>query len=157
MLAIYDAQKEYVAKDRTGDGVLEYAAKLQSAPGKRDGLYWPTREGEEPSPLGPALAATRTSSATDAGYHGYRYKLLTSQGKSAPGGAYDYRVSGRMIGGFAVVAWPVRYGGTGVMTFIVSHDGALYEKDLGPGTVAGAGAMKRFDPDPTWRKIEPGS
>jgi hypothetical protein len=157
MLAIYDAQREYAAKDRNGDGVLEYAARLQSSPGKRDGLYWPTRAGEEPSPLGPAVAAPRKAGGAESGYHGYRYRLLTSQGKSAPGGAFDYLARGRMIGGFAVVAWPARYGVTGVMTFMVSHDGAVYEKDLGPGTAAAAGGMKRFDPDSTWRRVEPGA
>jgi len=157
VLAIYDAQKEYAAKDRNGDGVLEYASRLESSPGKRDGLYWPTREGEEPSPLGPAVAARRAAGGAEAGYHGYRYGLLRSQGKSAPGGAFDYLVRGRMIGGFAVVAWPAQYGVTGVMTFLVSHDGAVYEKNLGPGTAAAAGGMKRFDPDSTWRRVEPGA
>jgi hypothetical protein len=157
MLAIYDAEKEYAAKDRNGDGVLEYAARLESSPGKRDGLYWPTRAGEEPSPLGPAVAARRAAGGAESGYHGYRYKLLTSQGKSAPGGAFDYLVRGRMIGGFAVVAWPAQYGVTGVMTFIVSHEGAVHEKDLGSGTAAVAGGMKRFDPDSTWRRVEPGA
>jgi hypothetical protein len=157
MLAIYDAQKEYATKDRNGDGVLQYATRLESSPGKRDGLYWPTQAGEEPSPLGPAVAASRAAGGAEPGYHGYRYGLLTSQGKSAPGGAFDYLARGRLIGGFAVVAWPARYGVTGVMTFIVSHDGAVYEKDLGPGTAAAAGGMKRFDPDSTWRRVEPGA
>ena len=90
-----------------------------------------------------------------AGYYGYHYKILTGQGKNAPGGAFDYVVRGRMIGGFAVVAWPVKYGDTGVMTFIVNHDGGLYEKDLGPDTASRASAMTRFDPDSTWQKVEP--
>jgi hypothetical protein len=156
MLAIFDAQREYASRDRSGDGVLQYAARFASSPGKHDGLYWPEKAGEEPSPLGPALAVTRARDTDlDDGYFGYRFKLLTAQGKHAPGGAYDYVVRGRMIGGFAVVAWPAQYGETGVMTFMVSHDGVLYEKDLGPGTAARAGAMTRFDPDPTWRKVEP--
>ncbi|MET0680825.1 MAG: DUF2950 domain-containing protein [Burkholderiales bacterium] len=158
MLAIYDAEKEYARQDRNGDGVLQYAAKFVSSPGKRDGLYWPTKAGEDPSPLGPAVAAARAAGGGgDAGYYGYRYKLLSSQGKNAPGGAFDYVARGRMIGGFAVVAWPVKYGDTGVMTFIVSHDGVVYEKDLGPDTAARASAMTRFDPDSTWRKVEPGT
>jgi hypothetical protein len=157
MLAIYDAEKEYAARDRNGDGVLEYTARFTSSPGKRDGLYWPTKAGEDPSPLGPALAAARAAGGGgDTGYYGYRYKLLTAQGKSAPGGAFEYVARGRMIGGFAAVAWPVRYGDTGVMTFVVSHDGVLYEKDLGPDTAARASAMTRFDPDSTWRQVEPG-
>jgi hypothetical protein len=104
------------------------------------------------------VAAARTAGGGgDAGYYGYRYKLLTGQGKNAPGGAYDYVANGRMIGGFAAVAWPVKYGDTGVMTFIVSHDGVVYEKDLGPETAARASAVTRFDPDSSWRKVEPGT
>jgi hypothetical protein len=149
MLAIYDAQKEYAAKDRNGDGVLQYAGRIASSPKRKDGLYWPAREGEEASPLGPAAAKSD--------YHGYRYRILTAQGKNAPGGAYDYLAHGRMIGGFAAIAWPVKYGDTGVMTFMVSHDGSVYEKDLGPGTPGKAAAVKRFDPDSSWRKDQPGS
>ena len=157
MLAIYDAQKDYAAIDRNGDGVLEYARHFKSSPGKRDGLYWPAKAGEAPSPLGPALAeAHAAGGARGEGYYGFRYKLLRAQGKNAPGGAFDYVVRGRMIGGFAVVAWPVRYGDTGVMTFMVSHDGAVYEKDLGPGTASRAGGLTRFDPDSGWRRVDPG-
>jgi hypothetical protein len=158
MLAIFDAQKEYASQDRDGDGLLEYAARFESSPGKRDGLYWPTRAGEPQSPLGPAFAAARAAGGSSStGYYGYRYKLLVGQGKNAPGGAYDYAPRGRKIGGFAAVAWPVRYGDTGVMTFMVSHDGVVYEKDLGPDTAARASAMTRFDPDATWQKVEPGT
>jgi hypothetical protein len=158
MLAIYDAQKEYARKDRNGDGVLEYAARFASSPGKKDGLYWKTEAGEDPSPLGSAVASAQSAGAVgDTGYYGYRYKLLTAQGRSAPGGAYDYVVRGRMIGGFAAVAFPVRYGVTGVMTFMVSHEGVVYEKDLGPATAASASAMRRFDPASTWKKVEPGA
>jgi hypothetical protein len=158
MLAIYDAQKEYARQDRNRDGVLQYAAKFTSSPGKQDGLYWPTKTGEASSPLGSVFAAARAAGGgADVGYYGYRYKLLTAQGKNAPGGAFDYVARGRMIGGFAVVAWPVKYGATGVMTFMVSHDGVVYQKDLGPDTDARASAMTRFDPDSTWQKAEPGS
>jgi hypothetical protein len=151
MLAIYDAQMEYALVDRDGDGLREYAMKFESSPGKRDGLYWPTQPGEPASPLGPAFAAAKA-----AGYHGYNYRLLAGQGKSAPGGAYDYTVrGGKKIGGFAAVAWPMKYGDTGVMTFMVSHDGVVYEKDLGPDTAARAAAMTRFDPDSTWVKVDP--
>jgi len=150
MLAIYDAQMEYTLADRDGDGVREYATRFISSPGKKDGLYWPTKAGEAASPLGASFAGAR-----DAGYYGYRYKLLNAQGKSAPGGAYDYAVRGKKIGGFAAVAWPVKYGDTGVMTFMVSHDGIVYEKDLGPDTAARAGAITRFDPDSTWIKVDP--
>lgn len=157
MLAIYDAQREYAEKDRNGDGVLEYAQKFDSSPGKHDGLYWPSTGNSPESPLGPEVAAARTAGQGGApGYYGYRYKILTAQGKNAPGGAFDYVVRGRMIGGFAVVAWPVKYGDTGVMSFMVNYQGTLYEKNLGPDSAALARAIKRFDPDPSWQKIEPG-
>jgi hypothetical protein len=155
MLAIYDAQMEYALVDRNGNGVREYAARFRSSPGKRDGLYWPTREGEPPSPLGAAYAAAQAAGGGDDGYYGYRYRLLDAQGKNAPGGAYEYTVRGKKIGGFAAVAWPVKYGDTGVMTFMVSHDGVVYEKDLGPNTAARAGTITRFDPDSTWIKVDP--
>lgn len=153
MLAIYDAQRDYAINDRNGNGVREYAAKFRSSPGRRDGLFWPTKAGQAESPLGPAMAAARGSAAD--GYYGYRYKILTGQGSHAPGGAYSYLARGRMIGGFAVVAWPARYGETGVMSFMVSHDGVLFEKDLGPNTAQGARAIQRFDPDPSWQKVQP--
>jgi hypothetical protein len=156
MLAIFDAQREYSSRDRNGDGVLEYAARFASSPGKTDGLYWPTKAGEPQSPLGPAVAAARAAGEA-AGYHGYRFKLVTGQGRNAPGGAYDYTVRGRLIGGFAAVAWPVKYGETGVMTFMVSHDGVVYEKDLGPDTASRASAITRFDPDSGWQAVKPGS
>jgi hypothetical protein len=158
MLAIYDAQIEYAEEDRDGDGVREYAGKFESAPGKKDGLYWPAVGGAEASPLGPVFAMARAAGGSkSAGYYGYRYKLLSGQGKHAQGGAHDFVIRGHQIGGFAVVAWPVKYGDTGVMTFLVSHDGKLYEKDLGLQTEAKAKAMTRFDPDVSWRKVEPGS
>jgi len=147
-LAYFDAQKEYALQDRDGNGVLEYAQKFASSRGKHDGLYWPEGPGEAPSPLGPLYAGVRPGE----GYHGYHFKILTAQGKDAPGGAYDYVIGGRMRGGFALIAWPLRYGDTGVMSFMVSHDGTVYEKDLGPGTDAAARAVTRFNPDASWRK-----
>lgn len=156
MLAIYDAQREYAANDRNGNGIREYAARLRSSPGRKDGLYWATKAGEPASPLGPAVAAAQAAGGGEAnGYYGYRYKILTAQGNHAPGGAFSYVARGRMLGGFAVVAWPVRYGNTGVMTFMVSHDGLLYEKDLGPTTASRARAATRFDPDASWQKVQP--
>ena len=155
LLAIRDAQQEYAAEYRDGDTVAKYAAKLRSSPGRRDGLYWPTAEGEKPSPLGPALAKATPRREGKEGYHGYHYKLLTAQGPNAPGGALDYRVRGRLFGGFAVIAWPVRYGDTGLMSFMVSHDGQLYERDLGPDSATRALATSRFDPGPGWRKVSP--
>jgi hypothetical protein len=155
MLAIYDAQRDYVRVDANRDGVLEYAGRFASSPGKRDGLYWPTKAGEPPSPLGPAVVAARAAGGGGATYYGYRYRLLDGQGKNAPGGAYDYTVRGRQIGGFAAIAWPAKYGDTGVMTFMVSHDGVVYEQDLGPGTATRAAAITRFDPGPGWQRAEP--
>jgi hypothetical protein len=151
-LAYYDAQKEYAREDRNGDGVLEYAQQLISTPGKQDGLYWAALEGEKPSPLGPLFGEAGPSSQ---GYHGYRFRILTAQGSKAPGGAYDYLIGGRLVGGFALVAWPVKYGDSGIMSFIVSHNGVLYQKNLGPKTDATARAMKLFNPDSSWKKVNP--
>lgn len=151
-LAYFDAQKEYARVDRTGDGVLQYAQKFVSAPDRRDGLYWPAADGEEESPLGPLFAST--SRKIGEGYHGYRYRILTAQGRAAPGGAYDYLIDGRMVAGFALVAWPLDYGESGIMSFMISHDGQLYEKDLGKQSEAIAQAMTRFEPDASWRRIE---
>ena len=158
-LAYVDAQREYVAKDRDGDGLFEYAQKFVSTPGKKDGLYWEAKPGEEESPLGDfaAKATQEGYKKTDnkpIPYHGYYYKVLKAQGKNAPGGAYNYTIKGRMIGGFAMVAYPANYGVSGVMTFIVNHDGIVYEKNLGKDTARIARAMKLFDPDKTWKKIK---
>lgn len=150
VLAYYDAQQDYASADRMGDGVLQYAQKFMSAIGKRDGLYWPAATDEPPSPLGSLFADIKPGE----GYHGYRYKILRAQGKNAPGGAYDYVIKGRMTGGFALVAWPIRYGDTGVMSFMLNHDGQLYEKNLGAESARSASTMTRFDPDASWRKVE---
>lgn len=158
--AFVEAQRQYAARDRNGDGVLEYAQKLASQPGKADGLYWPADEskGEETSPFGPLIAE---SSAYLAGhrrgdpYRGYRFRILTRQGKSAPGGAYGYLINGRLLGGFAMVAYPSKYGDSGVMSFIVSHNGKIYEKDLGRSTTATAARLNAFDPGAGWRPVEP--
>jgi len=157
-LAIADAEHEYAVRDLDGDGVLEYAPKFVSMPGKRDGLYWQTQADEPLSPLGPLLAAatsegyTRSASRALAPYHGYFYRILTRQGKDAPGGAYDYVVNGKMIGGFAVIAYPARYGASGIMSFLVNHDAVVYEKDLGKNTAAIAAQMTTFDPDASWKR-----
>jgi hypothetical protein len=158
MLAYVDAQREYYLRNPQGDKLLHYAQKFGSAPGKRDGLYFPTKAGEPPSPLGPLYASAKAAGYTKTGdgmpspYHGYRYRILKGQGASAPGGAYDYVAQGRMIGGFALVAWPATYGSSGVMTFIVNHAGVVYEKDLGPGTAAAVSKITRFNPDPSWKR-----
>ena len=141
-----DAQREYAEEDRNGDGVLEYARRFSSRPGQHDGLYWPTPDGAPMSPAGPLFD---TSDLAD-GYHGYRFRILEAQGKAASGGARPYLSQGRLTNGFALVAWPARYGETGVMSFVVNHDGVVYQKDLGPASAASATAMARFDPDATW-------
>jgi hypothetical protein len=161
MLAIVDAQREYAASDADGNGFSDYARRFRSSPGKKDGLYWPEEAGGAQSPLGPlvAVASREGYPKPPAGsapqpYHGYQYRILTSQTKDAAGGAYDYMVGDKLLGGFAVVAWPARYGVSGVTTFIVNHDGVVYEKDLGPNTAAVASSMTRYGPDKTWRKAE---
>jgi len=160
-LAYVDAQREYAMKDQDGDGLLAYAQKFGSTKGKKDGLYWEAKEGEEQSPMGPFAAQAvregytpRKPGDKPVAYHGYYYRILKAQGKKAAGGAYDYVVKGKMIGGFALVAYPAEYGSSGVMTFIVNHDGVVYEKDLGAETAKIASAMTKFDPDPTWKKAE---
>src|SRR5688572_23988237 len=160
-LAIVDAQREYVALRPMGGELPEYAPKLVSDSGKKNGLYWPTAEGEPASPLGPLVASAATegygsstapSSARPA-YHGYHYRLLTSQGPHASGGALPYLIDGRLIGGFAVVAYPAQYGNSGIMTFITNHDGIVYQRDLGPETEINAQQLKSFDPGPGWTKV----
>jgi len=161
--AYVSAQREYAATDWDGDGVYPYAQKFRSTPGKKDGLYWEAREGEKPSPLGPFAARAAQEGYARKGntekpfpYHGYYFKILKAQGKHATGGVYDYVVKGNMILGFGLVAYPAKYGSSGIMTFIVNQEGVVYQKDLGKGTAKAAGAMKRYDPDPTWKKAEAG-
>jgi len=158
-LAYGDAQQEYAEADRDGDGLIEYAQKFRSSEGKRDGLFWPTKEGEPPSPLGPLAAFVKSEgySAKDASpapLHGYYYRILTGQGTEAPGGAYDYLVNGNLIGGYALVAYPARWGASGVMTFTCNHDGVVYQKNLGENTADLASKMTHYNPDPSWQKAE---
>ncbi|MGD0230679.1 MAG: DUF2950 domain-containing protein [Syntrophorhabdales bacterium] len=160
-LAYVDAQQEYaMQKGRQGKGLLEYAQKFVSAPGAHDGLYWEAMEGQEQSPMGPMFASAREAGyggeplgGESAPYHGYFYRILKTQGKDAPGGARDYVVGGKMIGGFAIVAYPAKYGSSGVMTFIVNQDGIVYQKDLGKDSKHAALAMNAFDPDKSWVKV----
>ena len=154
ILAYYDAQRDYASEDRDGDGVLQYAQKFFSTPGKHDGLYWETKEGDPASPLGPHFVDDASPKGKGGGYHGYYYRILTAQGPSAPGGAYNYIVGGRMRNGFAAIAWPIKYGETGVMSFMVSHDGVVFEKDMGKNGGAASLAMKTFDPDSSWKEVE---
>jgi hypothetical protein len=158
--AYVNAQREYAASDRNGDGVLRFAQRFISTPGKMDGLYWPPDLDGEISPLGPLVAYAQSqgySGKPPSGangyqpYNGYYFKILTRQGKHAPGGAYDYIINGNMIGGFALVAWPAEYGNTGIMTFIVNQQGLVYQKDLGEKTAKEASSMKKYDPDETWQ------
>jgi hypothetical protein len=156
-LAYVDAQNEYAEKDRTSAGVNAYAQRIVSRPGKKDGLYWPTSQGEDPSPLGEFVAqATAQGYRVGGGrtpYHGYYFKILTRQGPAAPGGELDYVVRGNMIGGFALVAYPAEYRNSGVMTFLVSHAGTVFQKDLGPGTAKLAERMSSFNPDRAWQTV----
>ena len=160
MLAVVDAQREYALKDRNNSGLLEYAQKFRSDPGKKNGLYWEAKQGEPQSPFGLIMTQIRREgyqakpSGAPVPYHGYYYRILTAQGKDAPGGAYSYLVKGKMIGGFAVVAYPAEYGNSGVMTFIVNHDGKVYEKNLGPNTASIAKGMKEYNPDKTWTAVK---
>jgi hypothetical protein len=155
LLAIADAQIEYAEMDPMKTGTAQYARRILSSPGKKDGLYWRQGAGDPESPLGEILATAQVDGANrQEGYHGYHFRLLYGQGTNAKGGAYSYIIKDRMIGGFAAVAWPVRYGETGVMTFIVNHDGTVFEKDLGTDTPAAASRIQTFDPDKTWTKAD---
>ena len=158
LLAIVDAQREYATLDPMKLGVPAYARRLLSSPGKKDGLYWEPAPGEPESPLGPAVAKAQAQLQAKGepgeGYYGYHFRLLYGQGPAAHGGAHDYLVKGRMIAGFAVIAWPVGYGETGVMTFMVNQRGDVYEQDLGADTAKRAAAVTLFNPDKGWEKAD---
>jgi hypothetical protein len=157
--AYVQAQREYASKDRDGDEVLAYAQKFLSTPGKKDGLYWPPDLDGEISPLGPLVAHAQTQGyrrgsrgegAEPEPFNGYFFRILTCQGKAAPLGKYNYIINGKMIAGFALVAWPAEYGDTGIMTFIVNQQGRVYQKDLGTKTDKIVAGMKEYNPDKTW-------
>jgi hypothetical protein len=158
-LAYVDSQLDYV-RMHTANGIGEYAQKFASTPDKKDGLCWDSKDGDKESPIGPLLASACETGAINemkqepSPYHGYFYKILKKQGKNATGGAYDYVVDGKMIGGFALVAYPAVYGSTGITTFIVNKDGVVYQKDLGKDTIRIARSMESYDPDSTWEKTE---
>jgi Protein of unknown function (DUF2950) len=161
MDAVVDAQLEYAQGDRDGAGP-QYARKILSSDGKRDGLYWPASSEGGQSPLGPLIAKARSEgyskpddAETPAPYHGYLYRILLSQGPNAAGGAREYVINGRMIGGFGLIATPAEYGNSGIMTFIVNQNGQVFQKDLGPETAREAEKIDSFDPDETWEKVEP--
>jgi hypothetical protein len=149
-LAYTDAQKEYRQNDWNGDGVMEYAARGLSTPGKHDGLYWASLPGEPESPLGAEFADAKPGQP----YHGYLYRILTAQGANAPGGAKSYIKNGRMTEGYALVAWPAKFDDTGVMTFIVNQDGIVYQKSLGPKTDSLVRSIKTYDPDASWQQVK---
>ncbi len=158
--AFVDAQRAFAAVDRDGDGVLQYAQKLASTPGKRDGLYWTAdpAKGEEESPFGPLIAESSAylkGHAAGDPYRGYHFRILTRQGANAPGGAYNYVINGRMIAGFAMVAFPAVWDESGVMTFIVNHNGKVYQKDLGKNSAAIGAKMNSFDPGAGWKEVTP--
>lgn len=162
LLGVVDAEKSYFAITETS-GHAEYAERFVATPGKRDGLYWPAAPDAEESPLGPLVATAEAEGypgelvgGKPNPYQGYYFRILKVQGPDASGGTKDYVVHGRMTGGFAVVAWPASYGGSGIMTFIVDQEGTVFQKDLGPETVAIASAMRSFNPDLTWTRVDVG-
>ncbi|AGK59528.1 hypothetical protein HYPDE_39293 [Hyphomicrobium denitrificans 1NES1] len=163
LLAIVDAQNDYAELNPLGKGAPEYARRFISSPGKHDGLYWPSNRSEAQSPLGTLVAEAATAGyqpTTEGGessknpYHGYYFRMLTAQGSHAPGGAYSYLVNGRMIGGFAVIAWPAKYGASGYKTFMINQDQTVYETDLGTNTAAEVKKIRTFDPDKSWKRID---
>lgn len=158
VVAYVEAQREYHTQDHNGDGVLEYARNFRSTPGKQDGLWWEAQPGGKVCPTAPLVETAieegyrPVKDGKVALYRGYSYKILTAQGAHAPGGARDYVVNGRMTGGFALLAFPVRYGISGLFSYVVNQDGVVYQKDLGPKTAKIAAGMNRFDPDQSWTK-----
>ncbi len=161
-LAYVDAQRDYFDMNPLGLKAPAYAQKFNSTPGEKDGLYWPAAAGEQPSPLGAAFASASAATRSEgqaatkgAPFEGYYYRIITAQGDNAGGGAYDYIVNGKMIGGFALIATPAEYGKTGVMTFAVNQDGVVYEKNLGGNTTELAAEIVKFDPDPSWHVVNP--
>ncbi|MGX0890345.1 hypothetical protein AB7M22_002353 [Pseudomonas sp. ADAK2 TE3594] len=149
VLTYHDVQMDYASVDRDGDGALAYAQKIFSTAGKHDGLYWEDDDSGQISPLGPLFG--KTIAGED--WQGYHFRILDGQGPSAPGGAYSYLIGDKMIRGFALIAWPAKYDDTGVMSFMISHEGQVFEKDLGPGGDKLAQSMKRFDPDDSWKVV----
>ncbi len=152
LMALVDAQLDYYSVDFDQDEVVEYAARIVSSEGQRDGLYWPVESGGEPSPLGPLVAQAQQEGYANPStpYHGYYYRILTEQGPAARGGAYSYLANGHMVGGFAVVAWPADYGNSGITTFVVNTNGLVWQKDLGSQTDSLCRAMTAYNPDGTW-------
>lgn len=154
--ALADAQTEYASLDRDGDQVLEYAQRIVSTPGQQDGLYWADETEDDPSPIGPYLEdASDYMEGRQAGtpWYGYYFRILTRQGANPPGGAYDYVINGNMIAGFALLAFPAQYGDSGIMTFMISHQGEVYQKDLGADTATLVTSLDTYDPDDSWQSV----
>ena len=151
-----EAQHEYALQKRGTSGVNQYAQRIVSTPGSQDGLAWQNSDGTWSGPIGEKVAAAiaRGYSKRTEPFHGYFFKVLKGQGPAAPLGEMDFMVKGSMIGGFALVAFPAQYRLTGVKTFMVSHDGVVYEKDLGPNTLEAAGAIEKFNPDKSWTPVQ---
>jgi hypothetical protein len=157
--AYVDAQREYAGKDRDGDGLPAFAVKFRSTPGKTDGLYWESSAGKEASPFGPLVAQAANEGYKEgedvlSPYHGYIFRILTAQGEGADGGAFDYMVKGKMVLGFALIAYPAQYGASGIMTFIVNQGGSIYQKDMGPNSAQAAQSLKVYAPDSSWKKLD---
>jgi len=149
------AQQIYASEDRDDDNVLEFAQRLVSTKGSHDGLYWPAENGDE-SPAGPFVVQAKigeNGASPEQGYFGYRFRILKAQGSNIAGGQYDYVINGNMIAGFALIGWPARYGETGIKTFVVNHNGTVYQKDLGPETAKRAEQISRFNPDKSWEEV----
>jgi len=155
ILAIGDAERDYYRRNPEGNALLAYTDKFRSTQGKKDGLYWQAKPGEPQSPLGEFVAEAADEGYTKESttYYGYKYRLLKSQGPNAPGGAYDYVAHDKLIGGFAVLAYPAAYGDSGIMTFMVSHSGIVYQRDLGDKTIEQAEKITSFDPGQGWTKV----
>ena len=154
-------QAAFRAIDYDGDGVMEYASSILSTPGNRDGLYWPQEDGMPDSPLGEKIAKAAADGISIDGvdqepvpYLGYYYRILTNQGEGAPGGAYDYMVSGNMVAGYAMLAYPADPGGSGVMSFIVGENGVIYESDLGADTLTIGAGLTSFNPGEGWTPVQ---
>jgi hypothetical protein len=152
-----EAQLKYFDTSQNADGVREFAARIRSTPGKRDGLYWPIANGEDESPVGPNLALAAVGEqeprAVPRPYSGYFFRTLPAQGPAAVGGVRDYRVNGHLVSGFALVAWPARYGISGVQTFVINHSGDVFARDFGTNTPHVAPALRTFNPDHNWKEI----
>jgi hypothetical protein len=156
-LGFVQAQREYALDIHDNSGINQYAQKIISTPGKHDGLYWKNPDGSSGGPVGEAVAKAIEegySANPGSGYHGYYFRVLKGQGSAAPLGQLDYVIEGVMIGGFALLATPAEYGVTGIKTFIISNDGIVYEKDLGPDTLTLAKHVERYNPDPTWHRTD---